>query len=89
MPGGRLIWRAHLDALHATDVLSRCKHVNFIANAATYVPGEEEFLLAPFSVFTVRRVVWSTDPVVPHVIEVEAANDNAFHRDDLPTAPWA
>jgi hypothetical protein len=53
------------------------------------ITGEEEFLFAPFSVFTVRRVVWSTDPVVPHVIEAEAAIDNKMHREDLPTVPWA
>merc|ERR1719399_64002 len=67
----------------------RCKHVNLLR--VTHVPGEEEYLFAAFSVFTVREVVWSSAPTMqdPHRITLEAAIDNAQESEDLPLAPWS
>jgi hypothetical protein len=67
----------------------RCKHVNLLR--VTHCAGEEEYLFAAFSVFTVREVVWSVNPTTqdPHCITVEAAIDNALDPEDLPLAPWS
>ena len=66
--------------------------VNHIAR--TNCEGEDEFLFAPYSVFTVRHVEWKSQPTVnayavqPHIIEVDVASDNLRHPPDLPLAPW-
>ena len=58
------------------------------------VHGEDEFLFAPFSVFTARRVHWEDSPLVdmfterPHIIEVDVAPDNRGQPSGLPIAPW-
>jgi serine/threonine protein kinase len=66
----------------------RCKHVNFLR--VTHVPGEEEYLFAAFSVFTVCEVVWSDNPTCqnPHRITIRAAIDNSQEPEDLPLAAW-
>ena len=51
-------------------------------------PGEGEFLFAPYSVFTVRKVEWSHGDGEPHHITIAAALDNSLEPDDLPLAPW-
>ena len=50
--------------------------------------GEGEYLFAPFSVFTIRKVKWNDDPLESHSITVTAAVDNALEPDDLPLSPW-
>jgi hypothetical protein len=57
----------------------------------THVPGEEEYLFAAFSVFTVRKVVWSGSPTMqdPHRITIEAAIDNTLEDECLSLAPWS
>ena len=69
----------------------RCKHVNLTSDAQTNVAGEQEYLYAPYSLFTVRSVRWSAaaNDADPHVIELDAAIDNRREPEDLPTAPWA
>jgi hypothetical protein len=52
--------------------------------------AEEEFLFAPYSVFTVVSAA-PTAPngyLDPHVITVAAAVDNRLEPEDLPLAPW-
>jgi len=72
----------------------RCVHVNFIDRTDGTVHGEDEFLFAPYSTFTVRSVVWEANPVVstytirPHRIEVDVLPDNRRAPPDLPLAPW-
>jgi hypothetical protein len=92
-PGRQLAkWKVALDPRGADDAQFRCKHVQYLSE--THVPGEEEFLFAVFSVFTVREVEWSADPAAPHRITIEAALDNKLDPDgqpwpdDLPLAPW-
>ena len=63
-------------ATQTTDLLSCLK------------PGEGEFLFAPYSVFTVRKVNWSKDETDPHHITIAASLDNSLEPDDLPLAPW-
>lgn len=69
----------------------RCKHVNLVEK--TNVQGEEEFLFAPYSVFTVLSVTMpaSGKPTAtyPVVIELQAAIDNRDEPTDLPLSPWS
>ena len=59
----------------------------------TNVQGEEEFLYAPYSVFTVTSVNMpaSGKPNAsnPIVIELQAAIDNREEPEDLPLSPWS
>jgi hypothetical protein len=88
----RVKWKVALDPRGADDAHFRCKHAQYLTE--THVQGEEEFLFAVFSVFTVREAQWSDDPAAPHRITVEAALDNQLQPDgqpwpaDLPLAPW-
>ena len=75
-------WLVHIDQ-H-----DKCHHVNLVHD--THVPGEEEYLFAPYSAFTVLSATWNagtTDD--PHVIELLAAVDNKEAPEDLPLAPWS
>jgi hypothetical protein len=81
-------WVVHLDARGATQHKYRCRHVDLVRHSNT--PGEEEFLFAPYSVFTVKEAQWSphaTDDT-PHVVHLEAAIDNNKESMELPLAPW-
>ena len=55
--------------------------------------GEEEFLYAPYSVFTVTSVTFpaSGKPNAsnPIVIQLQAAIDNREEPEDLPLSPWS
>ena len=68
----------------------RCKHVNLVEK--TNVQGEEEFLFAPYSVFTVSSVTvpasGKPNASNPIVIELQAAIDNREEPEDLPLSPW-
>jgi len=77
----------------------RVKHVNYISNSHimdAHGHGEAEYLFAPYSVFTVRKVTNNTssfsnvngDLVPCHTIELDPAPDNAKEPMDLPLAPW-
>lgn len=82
-----VLWRVHLDPRGAANPAFRCMHVNLVQHAA--VAGEEEFLFAPYSVFTVRATAWNAGTAKdPHVVDLDAANDNAEEPEDLPLAPW-
>ena len=52
--------------------------------------SEQEYLFAPYSVFTVLSATWNAGTTAdPHVIELEAAVDNQAEPEDLPLAPWS
>ena len=82
-------WIFHQHPRAEDTVRYRCRHVSFLSR--TNVPGEEEYLFAPYSVFTIRHASWSESPTIddPHVVELDAAIDNRREPEDLPTAPWA
>ena len=66
----------------------KCVHVNLVKRAN--VPGEEEYLFAPYSVFTVLRSTWNAGTTAdPHEVELLAAVDNKGEPEDLPLAPWS
>jgi hypothetical protein len=48
-------WIFKLDPRGEKNPRYRCKHVNYLEKV-TNVPGEEEYLFAPYSVFTVVSV---------------------------------
>lgn len=80
----RVIWRVHIDPV------LKCEHVNLVRKVAPGVPDEEEYLFAPYSVFTVRTVAWRRGTVDdPHEIDLDAAPDNQGPPEDLPLAPWS
>ena len=78
----RILWTIRIDPA------LKCKHVNLVTKSN--VPGEAEYLFAPYSAFTVLSAEWraGTD-VEPHVIHLLAAVDNKEEPEDLPLAPWA
>lgn len=80
----RVIWCVHIDPV------LKCEHVNLVRKVAPGVPDEEEYLFAPYSVFTVRTVTWRRGTVdEPHWIYLDAAPDNKGPPEDLPLAPWS
>jgi serine/threonine protein kinase len=87
-----VIWTIKVDPRGAAQLLYRCKHVNQVAKSN--VPGEFEFLYAPYSVVTVERVTLppagaAPTPDCPILIVIVAALDNKDEPQDLPLAPWA
>jgi hypothetical protein len=86
VPAGlmKIKWLVHIDPMR------KCLHVNLVQQSN--VPGEEEYLFAPYSVFTVRSVRWSDGGGTvehPHVIELDAAVDNKAESEHLELAPWS
>jgi hypothetical protein len=70
------------------DDAELCQNANFITN--TLVPGEDEYLFVPYSVFTVTKVEISPNPNYrnPHRIYIDASLDSLLEPEDLPLAPW-
>ena len=81
-------WIIELDLRGRASLQFRCKHVNFCENSD--VPGEEEFLFAPYSVFTVLSITVPSSPSDddPIIVKLLAAVDNIKEAEDLPLAPW-
>ena len=70
------------------DAQHKCRHVNLVRN--TNVPGEDEYLFAPYSAFKVVNASWRAGTNdQPHEVELYAAIDNQWPREDLPLAPWS
>lgn len=65
-----------------------CLHVNYVDR--TNIPGEDEFLFVPYSVFKVRSTEWKTNPtwLDPHIIHLDADPDNKLCPEDLPLCFW-
>ncbi len=65
----------------------KCKQVNLVD---TNTLGEQEFLFAPYSVFTVLDVRVPSHPSDddPVVVRVLAAVDNLKENEGLDLAPW-
>jgi len=81
-------WVVELDPRGERQFKYRCKHVDLVQRSN--VPGEEEFLFAPYSVFTVLEAHWACPATEddPHVVRLQAAIDNRKEPEDLPLAPW-
>jgi len=84
-----VLWIIHLDPRGEANPVYRCKQVNFV-ESSKFGDSEQEFLFAPYSVFTVRSVELSARAtyLAPHVIHLDAAVDNRLESETLPLAPW-
>lgn len=88
----RIKWKILLDKRGKTQAKYRVSHMTYVNK--TLIPGEGEYLFAPYSVFTVKNVSWSSSTDEPHHITIQAAYDNLASEDgkssseDLPLAPW-
>ena len=72
------------------DPERKCAHVNLVTKRVPGLPDEQEYLFAPYSVFTVTHVAWNAGTVAePHAVEILAAADNKEAAEDLPLAPWS
>ncbi len=87
-----VIWTIKVDPRGAAQLQYRCKHVNQVPKSN--VPGEYEFLYAPYSVGTIESVTLPPAGAVPTracpiQIVIVAALDNKEEPQDVPLAPWA
>ena len=70
------------------DPVLKCVHVNLVTRSN--VPGEQEYLFAPYSAFTVISAKWVVGTTAdPHIIELSATPDNKAAPEDLALAPWS
>ena len=73
-----------------------CNHANFIdrhdgtLGADVNTAAEDEWLLSPYSAFTVTRAVWRDTPTTssPHEVDLLVEVDNHDAPEDLPLSPW-
>ena len=80
------IWRITFDPRGKDHPEHRVRHMTFVSK--TLVPDEEEYLFAPYSVFTLQKVEWSSKLTKPHEFTIRAACDNKEEDENLPLAPW-
>ena len=81
------VWRITFDARGKLNPKYRVKHMTFVSKTLT--AGENEYLFAPYSVFTLVSVKWSeTFEASPHLFTIHAALDNKEEDECLPLAPW-
>ena len=70
------------------DPERKCVHVNLVQKSN--IVGEQEYLFAPYSAFTVISAKWAAGTAAdPHIIELSAAPDNKAAPEDLALAPWS
>ena len=82
----RAMWRVTFDKRGKHDVKYRVQHMSFVSK--TLVEGEDEYLFAPYSVFTLVSIKWGETMKEPHHFTIQAALDNQDEDEDLPLAPW-
>ena len=73
-----VIWRVRVDPRGKMHPEHRVKHMTFVSK--TLVEGEEEYLFAPYSVFTLVSAEWSDRLSKPHEFTVQAARDNKITK---------
>lgn len=82
----RIFWTIQVDLRGRDDPVYRTKHVSYVKK--TLVKGEEEYLFAPYSAFTVQKCQWSSSLRDIHEVLLAAAVDNKHESEHLPLAPW-
>ena len=80
------VWRIMFDPRGKGHPEYRVKHMTFVSK--TLIAGENEYLFAPYSVFTLVLVEWSAKLIVPHEFTILSALDNKEEDEDLPLTPW-
>ena len=78
------MWRITFDPRGKEHPEYRVKHMTFVSK--TLIPGEREYLFAPYSVFTLVSVKWSVHDTIKFTIR--AARDNKEEDECLPLTPW-
>lgn len=61
-------------------------HQHCVVCFAVHGPGE--YLFAPYSVFKLVSVEWSSKISASHTLVLEVAVDNRLEEETLPLAPW-
>ena len=82
----RAMWRITFDKRGKNKPQYRVQHMSFVSK--TLIPGEHEYLFAPYSVFTLVSVEWSSEWIEPHEFTLKAARDNMEEDENLPLTPW-
>lgn len=80
------IWRIKFDKRGKKKPQYRVQHMTFVQK--TLIPGEHEYLFAPYSVFTLTSVKWSDKRSEPHEFTIQSVLDNKVEDENLPLAPW-
>ena len=80
------LWHIQFDKRGREQPQYRVRHMAFVSK--TLIPGEEEYLFAPYSVFELVSIVWSGDNDRPHEFIIHPAVDNKKENEHLPLAPW-
>lgn len=80
------IWKVVFDKRGKNQPEYRVQHMAFVSK--TLVDGENEYLFAPYSVFTLLSVEWSEKLQEPHQFTIQPAVDNQQEDENLPLAPW-
>jgi len=82
-----VMWRITFDPRGRLHPEYRVKHMAFVSKSL--IVSESEYLFAPYSVFTLVSVKWSTRELAhPHEMTIRAAHDNKDEDENLPLAPW-
>lgn len=85
-----ILFILHLDEKNETK-RTKCFNVRYLgANPFPSDDHKDEFLFAPYSVFTIRSVTWLDDPSVanPHIIHLVVAVDSGQEPEGLPLIYW-
>merc|ERR1711971_553197 len=82
----RALWCIKFDKRGELQPGYRIQHMTYVSKSL--VPGEQEYLFSPYSVFTLVSVKWSNTLRKPHEFVIEAALDNKKEDESLPLAPW-
>ena len=89
----RILWCIKVDGRGVREPEHRVLHASFVQKSL--IPGEGEFLYAPYSAFEVETVRWAKPDSagkyavgVYHQVLVRSAIDNKGWDEDLPLAPW-
>ena len=80
------IWRIKFDRRGKDNPKYRVRHMTFVSK--TLIEGENEYLFAPYSVFTLVSVKWRAGLINPHQFTIQAARDNKEEDECLPLSPW-
>lgn len=81
-----VMWCIKFDPKGKHNHKFRVKHMTFVSKSL--IPGEGEYLFAPYSVFKLLSIKWSAELSEPHEITIRPALDNKIEEEHLPLTPW-
>jgi hypothetical protein len=80
------LWRVMLDPRGKPQHEYRVQHMTFVAK--TLIKGEHEYLFAPYSVFKLVSIEWSSKLEKPHEFVIHPSVNNKVEDENLPLTPW-